>query len=65
MNHALKADWNSILNIAREADAKLAACTKMGQRVRYIYGSSHRRACERGYRGTERDWQTFVRVRGK
>jgi hypothetical protein len=63
MNHARNAEWNSILKIAYDTDTALARCSKPGQRLRYIYSSSHRRACERGYRGTERDWETFVRVR--
>ena len=64
MNDGVNADWKSIVKIAVETDAKLGRqCTKPGQRMRAIYGESYRRACQLGYRGSQRDWETFVRVR--
>ena len=58
-------DWNSILAVARDADARLSECARQGQRLRVIYWRTFRRACVFGYRGTQRDWQSFVRERGK
>ena len=58
------ADWKGIVEIAVETDAKLGRqCSKPGQRMRHIYWSSYRDACAIGYHGSERDWESFVRVR--
>ena len=64
MRDGTNADWKGIIEIARTADAKLSTCRKPGQRVRFIYLDSYRKACALGYHGDADEWETFVRVRG-
>jgi hypothetical protein len=63
MRDGENADWKAIVGIACDADTKLAGCSKPGQRMRFIYTDSYRRACACGYHGNEDDWESFVRVR--
>ena len=65
MNDGTNADWPAIIAIALIADSDLGKCRKPGQRMRRIYWTSYRKACEVGYHGSERDWETFMRVRAR